>query len=128
MRLLLDNLSARMAERSEAQGWNVVHVRDLGLQAARDEVVLQAVVDEERVLVGADTDFGQLLSRSRAVAPSVVLVRRAVVRRVEALADLLLAQPPALGLELDAGCVVAIGEDSIRVRSLPLGRTRASRW
>lgn len=116
MRLLLDNLSAQMAGRSEAQGWNVVHVRDLGLQAARDEVVLQAAVDEERVLVGADTDFGQLLSRSRAVAPSVVLVRR-----VEALADLLLAQLPALGLEPDAGCVVAIGEDSIRVRSLSLG-------
>lgn len=122
MRLLLDNnLSARMAERLEAQGWNVVHVRDLGLQAARDEVVLQAAADEGRVLVSADTDFGQLLSRSRAAVPSVVLVRRVVGRRVEELADLLLAQLPALEPDLGAGCIVVIGEDSIRVRSLPLG-------
>ncbi len=77
-------------------------------------------MDERRVLISADTDFGQILSRSGARKPSVVLVRRVAGRRVEALADLLLLQLPQVESELEAGCVVAIGEDSLRVRALPL--------
>lgn len=122
MRLLLDNnLSVHMGARLRAAGWDVVHVRDRELHAAVDETVLQLAADERRVLVSADTDFGQILSRTRATAPSVVLVRRVVGRRVEALADLLLLQLPMVEAELDTGCVVAVGDESLRVRALPLG-------
>lgn len=122
MRLLLDNnLSPRVGARLRTAGWDVVHVRDRGLHAAVDEAVLQLAADESRILVSADTDFGQILSQTRAARPSVVLVRRVAGRRVEALADLLLLQLPVVEPDLDAGCVVAIGEDSLRVRRLPLG-------
>lgn len=60
-------------------------------------------------------------NRSRATAPSIVLVRRVVGRRVEELADLLLVQLPQVEVDLEAGCIVAIGEESVRVRPLPLG-------
>ena len=122
MRLLVDNNpSVRMAAPLAAAGWDVVHVRERGLQAASDAVVLRAALDERRVPVSADTDLGQLLARSRASAPSVVLVGRVVGRRVEELADVLLAHLPRVESELETGCVVATGEESLRVRSLPLG-------
>jgi predicted nuclease of predicted toxin-antitoxin system len=122
MRLLLDNnLSPRLAEVLSKAGWDAVHVAALGLRAAPDTVVMQTALDDDRVLVSADTDFGALLAATRASQPSVVLVRRVVGRRVQALSALLLANLPEVEDELRSGSVVVIGDDSIRVRRLPIG-------
>ena len=88
MRVLLDNnLSPRLVSiLSASSGWDVVHVRDLGLRDAMDEAVLESARSNQRILVSADTDFGALLAASHAMLPSVVLVRRIAGRRVEALA------------------------------------------
>jgi len=84
MRLLLDNnLSSRLVELLTLQGWDVAHVRALGLRAAKDEAVLEAARNDGRVLVSADTDFGALLAASHDPGPSIVLLRRVVGRRVE---------------------------------------------
>lgn len=119
MRLLLDNnLSPRLAVL--LRGHDVEHVRPLGLQAASDEVVLSVAREMQRVLVSADTDFGQLLAISKAIGPSVVLLRRQTERRVEAVAELLLANLPTVAEDLEAGSVIVIGEGEIRIRRLPI--------
>ncbi|HEV2892046.1 MAG TPA: DUF5615 family PIN-like protein [Frankiaceae bacterium] len=121
MRVLLDNnLSPRLVALLGDAGWDAVHVRDLDLAAASDANVLAAARDAGRVLVSGDTDFGALLAASRATAPSVVLVRRVTGRRAEAMAATLLANLSPLSEDLDSGAVVALGDDSVRVRRLPL--------
>ena len=57
------------------------HVRDLGMREAPDDVVLAAARDADAVLISADTDFGELLARSNANGPSVILLRRQEGRR-----------------------------------------------
>lgn len=122
MRLLLDNnLSPRLVDLLTGEGWDVTHVGSLGLRAASDKVILRTAHDDDRILVSADTDFGALLAASHAPGPSVVLVRRVVGRRVEDLAGLLLANLPQVQEDLNAGAVVVIGDDSLRVRRLPIG-------
>lgn len=122
MRLLLDNnLSPRLVDVLAEEGWDVVHVRGFGLQAAPDEVVLWTAREDGRILVSADTDFGALLAASHAAGPSVVLVRRVVGRRVDDLAALLAANLPGVAADLDAGSIVVIGDDNLRVRRLPIG-------
>jgi predicted nuclease of predicted toxin-antitoxin system len=122
VRVLLDNnLSPRLVPLLEALGWDVAHVGTLGLQAAPDADVLDAAQRDGRVLISADTDFGQILARSRAASPSVVLVRRVLDRRAEALAEVLASNLPALADELANGCVVAIADDAVRIRRLPIG-------
>lgn len=109
MRLLLDNnISPRLVEILAQEGWDVVHVSSLGLRAASDKVVLAAARDENRVLVSADTDFGALLAITHDPGPSVVLVRRVAGRRVDDLADILVANLPQVDDDLQAGCIVVM--------------------
>jgi predicted nuclease of predicted toxin-antitoxin system len=122
MRLMLDNnLSPRLVEILTQEGWDVVHVSALGLCAATDKVVLAAARDDDRILVSADTDFGALLATTHDPGPSVVLVRRVAGRRVDDLADILVANLPQVEDDLQAGSIVVIGDDSLRIRRLPIG-------
>jgi predicted nuclease of predicted toxin-antitoxin system len=79
--LVDNNLSPLLAESLTAEGHDAINLRDLGMQAATDEVVLARAAAENRVSISADTDFGGLLARSRAASPSVLLIRRPAGRR-----------------------------------------------
>jgi predicted nuclease of predicted toxin-antitoxin system len=62
VRFLIDNnLSPVLAEIMRAAEHDVSHVREIGLQAAADELVLARAQAEKHVVVSADTDFGTLL-------------------------------------------------------------------
>ncbi len=121
MKFLIDNnLSPLLAEGLKAAGHDAVHLRDLGMQAAPDPAVLQRAQVDERVLVSADTDFGGLLSRSRATGPSVLLIRRLAGRRAAEQSAIILANLDQIAEDLTAGAVVVIGDDRIRIRRLPM--------
>lgn len=121
MRILLDeNLSPIPRDLLVDAGHDVVHVRDLGLISAPDDVVIGRAAAENRVLVSADTDFGTLLARTAATAPSFVLIRRAAGRRASEQARLLTDNLPVVADDLEAGAVVVLGEDSLRIRRRPI--------
>ena len=86
----------------------------------RTPAVLQRAQVDERVLVSADTDFGGLLSRSRASGPSVLLIRRLAGRRAAEQSAIILANLDQIAEDLTAGAVVVIGDDRIRIRRLPM--------
>lgn len=82
MKFPIDNaLSPDVADLLTAAGHDAVHVRALSLQTATDDVIVQTAVNQDRVLVSADTDFSALLTMRREVRPSVILLRRGVPRR-----------------------------------------------
>lgn len=121
MKFLLDEgLSPRVVEPLPSAGHDPVHARDMGLASATDPVVLQHAVDDGRVLLTLDTDFGTLLARSRSAVPSVVLFRGDVTRVPDRQAALLLGNLDSFEDDLVAGALVVIGDDRIRVRRLPI--------
>lgn len=124
MRLLVDeSLSVRISAPLIAAGHDAIHVADLRLLGASDDAVLAAAVEDQRILVTADTDFGALLALSGAPMPSVVLLRRSgrtvEERALHVLASLELAEH-ALGL----GALVVVEHNRMRIRQLPIERQR----
>lgn len=81
---------------------------------------MQVAQTQRRVLLSADTDFGELLARSNDNGPSVVLFRG---REVEpaTMAVMLLTNLDQIDELLTVGAIVVILDDRIRVRRLPLG-------
>ena len=121
MRLLVDNaLSPKLANGLHADGHDVVHVRDIGLQAASDSALFDLALAQERVILSEDTDFGTLLALRAATKPSVVLFRGMLDRSAANLLSLFRANLPAVAAELDIGAVVIIEPTRIRVRRLPI--------
>jgi predicted nuclease of predicted toxin-antitoxin system len=121
VRLLLDkNLSFRLVAVLEAGGHDLVHVDDLDLDQAADEVILDRARELDRVVVSSDTDFGALLAAQRADGPSMVLTREIEAYPASEIAELLLAALDVAADVLGDGAIVVVGREDVRVRRLPL--------
>jgi len=118
--LLDENQSPRIAEVLAEAGHDVIHVRDIGRRASPDEQVLDAAREADRVVISADTDFGELLAASNAAGPSILLLRRQEQRRAHEIAALILVNLDDVVADLQSGAVVVIDDERIRIRSLPL--------
>ena len=121
MRFLIDNaLSPAVAQALNKAGHDATHVRDYGLHTAGDEEVFSRAVEENRVIVSADTDFGTLLALRGESKPSLILYRRQTGYLPEKQVELLLENLQRIQDSLEKGAVVVFEQKRIRIRPLPI--------
>ena len=127
MRFLVDaSMSPVVVEVLREAGHDAVHVGEVLRLNAPDVDILEHAARDERVIVAADTDFGDLLASRQAAEPSVVLFHRQTGRRPREQVALLLANLSSVELDLRDGAVVVVEERRVRVRPLPIAETGAS--
>jgi predicted nuclease of predicted toxin-antitoxin system len=119
VKFLVDEcLTHDVAERLTAAGHDAVHVGDLDLLGSTDLKVMASAVESGRVVISADTDFGELLAKSGRALPSIILLRRHHDPAGQASA--ILASMPDIEESLLSGAIVAITDDRVRIRGLPI--------
>jgi len=118
MRLLLDmNISPAVAEALRADGHDVVHCRELGLEAMPDQAVLARAIADVRTLITFDLDFGDIAGSAFGGGSGILLLRLRSPRRPHILDRVRRAIAAAAG-PLSKGAIVLVEDARIRVRML----------
>lgn len=121
MRFLVDNaLSPILAALLRDAGHHAVHVRDIGLQHAEDDVIFERATADNCVLLSADTDFSTILATRAASRPSLILFRGGGSRKADHLASVIVANLGEVADALDSGAIVTFEPSRVRVRALPI--------
>jgi predicted nuclease of predicted toxin-antitoxin system len=131
MRFLVDaSMSPVVVQELREAGHDAVHVGEVLRLDAPDVDILEHAVRDARVIVAADTDFGDLLAARQVTEPSVVLFHRQTGRRPREQAALLLANLPSVESDLQ-DFLGALGFTPFRDRlwySTSPRATRRKRW
>jgi len=76
MNFLVDNnLSPSLAIELKNLGYDSIHVRERGMSKSSDNEIFNFALENNRIIVSADTDFGYILSQWDQKLPSINLFR-----------------------------------------------------
>ncbi len=119
-RVLLDQgLAPRAASLLRQDGWDALHVSEIGLARASDEEILETARSGGRVCITLDHDFHANLALTRADQPSVLLLR---LEKMDAprQAALIKSVWGACEADIERGAAISADGETVRVRQLPL--------
>jgi len=120
VKFLVDNaISPLIAQGLIENGYDTIHVRDIAMADAPDPEIFDIAAQQDRILISADTDFGALLALREAAKPSFILFRQ-TDKRPSSQLDFLISHLSKLEQDLNAGSVIVIEDNRIRIRALPI--------
>jgi predicted nuclease of predicted toxin-antitoxin system len=120
MKFLADmGISLRTVVWLRSAGYDVVHLREQGLQKLPDYEILIKACAEKRIILTIDLDFAQLLAVSGDSLPSVILFRLGnenyhVIN--ECLTEIL----SQCQEDLEVGSIISVNNETFRVKKLPI--------
>ncbi len=120
MRFLSDmGISPKTVTFLQNLGYDAIHLHEMGLDKLPDSDILEKSVNEGRILLTHDLDFGELLSRSGAKMPSVIIfrLRNMSPTQVNLYLQEIITKHRDL---LQQGAIISVTEGQIRVRLLPI--------
>jgi predicted nuclease of predicted toxin-antitoxin system len=123
MKILLDmNLTPRWALYLQSSGFEAVHWSQIGRPDAPDEEIMMYAAAQGFVVLTHDLDFSAILAATKGNKPSVVQIRARNITP-EATGVTIVSALRHTMVELDAGALLTIDADRVRIRLLPLELT-----
>ena len=120
MKFLADmGISSRTVTWLLSGGYDVVHLRDEGLQRLPDNEILIKARAEGKILLTVDLDFAQLLAVSGDSLPSVILFRLGN-ENYDAINERLTTVLSQCQEDLEIGAIISVSNETFRVRRLPI--------
>lgn len=101
------------------QGFDVIHVRELGMITAMDSDILDLAFKEKYVILTFDLDFGDIMAASGEKLPSIIIFRLKNARPDnvnEHLSQVLKHSISAL----QKGTIISVNDRTYRIRHLPI--------
>lgn len=121
MRLVIDmNLSVAWVAGLREQGVEAVHWTTIGARDAADQAIMDWARANDAIVLTRDLDFGVALTRQARIAPSVIQIRCSRIepdRHFPLVGHVIATQRGPL----EAGAIVTIENDRVRVRILDAG-------
>jgi predicted nuclease of predicted toxin-antitoxin system len=100
-------------------GHDIVRVNDVLPPSAHDEAIIDSALAPERADLTQDLDFSALTALSGRRRPSIITLRLSTAR-VESVNETLKRALPLLETPVEQGSLITVGDNTIRVRLLPL--------
>jgi len=126
MRFLADmGVSIRVVEWLRNNGHDAKHLREEGLHRMPNGEIFEKAIDENRIIITFDLDFGEIVALSKGKKASVLLFRLHTTRTshlIRRLSSVLKDTTSAL----KEGAVVVVEESRHRVRYLPPGKKQGT--
>ncbi len=120
MNFLADmGISPRVVEGLRQKGHDAIHLVEQKLNRMVDGDILKKALQENRVVLTNDLDFGELLAASGGNLPSVIVFRLKDMRPSNVgkhIFSIINQQSDAL----NQGAIISVTEKKIRIRSLPI--------
>lgn len=120
MKFLADmGISLRTVTWLRSLGYDVLHLRDRGLQKLPDDKILDLALVEQRIILTIDLDFAQLLAVSKKALPSVIIFRLGNENYPE-INQRLIEVLNNCQKDLETGAIVSVNNETFRVKKLPI--------
>ena len=122
MKFLLDmGISPETGKHLVGLGYDAVHLSRIAMGSSSDLDILNKALNEDRIILTHDLDFGRLLALSGAKLPSVIIFRLGNMRfeNVNRVCDMLIRR---FSDALEKGAILSVGDKKTRCHPLPITR------
>ena len=121
MRFLADmGVGKKVVDWLRDQGHDAIHLRELRLERLPNGDIFSKAVDEGRIVLTFDLDFGEIAASANGPRASVIVFRLRNTRVIHVIDRLrsVLAESSAA---LEGGVVITVEESRHRIRRFPIG-------
>ena len=124
MRFLLDmGISPDTGRYLKKLGHDAIHLIDKGMETASDFQIMKKALNERRIILTQDLDFGRMLAFSGERLPSVVTFRLTSMRseNVNQFCKTIIDRFSDI---MAKGAILSVGDRKVRSHLLPLSRNK----
>jgi len=113
----------RCAKSIRENGYDVIHLAEQELYCISDDQVHQKAKEEGRVILTFDLDFSDIAAKRGSKLPSIIIFRLSNKKWENIIFRLSLVLEQYCS-ELIEGAIISVGDKKIRLRKLPLTKTK----